>query len=227
MVILILIHLISINKIEKFTNKKELFFIHIPKNAGTSIEDCFKKKNINIGKFYFNKKKKFKLSIKNNKNNPWNLWHIPPKYFLDNSYKNKILFAIVRNPYDRIISECKYRGGKCNDINKFIIENLKAYKKNKFILDSHLIPQSEFIKGNVECKEIIRFENLNKDFEKLLKKYNYPKMDLPHNNKSNIKKKISINILNKKTINLINEIYEEDFKNFGYKLIDVYNKITF
>lgn len=214
--IIILIYLLRINKIEKFSNKKELFFIHIPKNAGTTIEDTSYKHNILFGRKYFNRKNiKYKLKIKK-KNN---LWHIPPKYFSDNTYKEKILFAVVRNPYERIISECKYRSKKCIDINQFVIKNLKEYKKNNFILDGHLIPQSEFIYGNPPCNEILRFDNLKEDFEKLLKKYDYPKMELLHHNKSE-KRNITIKNLNKESIKLINQIYKEDFKNFGYKMIN-------
>ena len=90
LVILIVIFIYLIlnmkNNIENFSNKKELFFIHIPKNAGTTIEDTTYKYNILFGKKYFNRKNiNYKLKIKK-KNN---LWHIPPKYFSDNTYKEK------------------------------------------------------------------------------------------------------------------------------------------
>lgn len=221
-IILLLIFLIYKKNIDDFkSEKKELFFIHIPKNAGTTIENTVEKYNILWGKKYF-KNKDVKLKSNILKKN--SLWHIPPKYFLDNSYKNKILFSVVRNPYERIISECKWisksKNKKCNNINDFIMKKLEEYKKNKFSSDNHLIPQSEFIYGNPQCNEILRFENLNEDFEKLMKKYNYPKIKLLHHNKSE-DRNITIRNLNKKSIDLINEVYKEDFKNFGYDKIKI------
>lgn len=39
-------------------------------------------------------------------------WHTPPFWFVDNPFQNKDTFTVVRNPYDRYISEyyCRYYG---------------------------------------------------------------------------------------------------------------------
>ena len=103
LVLILLILMISKKKyIESFENRDNLFFVHIPKNAGTSIEDTMKENfNLNFGRFY--KFPKIDMPI-NNKS----IWHIPPKYFKGNNpYKNKILFLVIRNPYERIISKYK------------------------------------------------------------------------------------------------------------------------
>ena len=107
-ILIIILYLIlkTEKKFENFKNKKELFFIHIPKNAGTTIENIAFEHNILWGVKYF-KKNNSQLNINIPKKN--NLWHLPPKYFLDDTYKGKIIFAIVRNQYERIISECKKR----------------------------------------------------------------------------------------------------------------------
>ena len=67
-----------------------------------------------------------------------------------------------------------------------ILLNMLKYKfvKDKFYYGCHFIPQSEFIFGSPKCDEILRFENLEYDFNNLLKKYNYPPMKLPFDNKS-------------------------------------------
>ena len=209
----------NINYLSKsLIEKKNLFFIHIPKNAGSSIEEISYKKNILWGMKYFQENKKKIKPVKQING----IWHIPPKYFKDNTYKNKILFSVVRNPYERIISEFKWRKkinyiSKNMDINDFIKENINKYKKNIFHYDGHFIPQSEFIYGYPQCDEILRFENLDSDFYNLLNKYKYPPMKLLHENKSY--GNTTVDSLNKDSIAIINKIYKDDFENFGYKMI--------
>lgn len=96
-------------------NKKQLFFIHIPKTAGTTIEnilyDSYKNNYTisikNIGTKNINKKIKTIY-----KNIDISIHHIPPSFFkqhiLNEITKNYIVFAVVRNPYDRIISDFKF-----------------------------------------------------------------------------------------------------------------------
>ena len=215
---LLLIILFSIkDKNEPFQNLTKLMFIHIPKTAGTSIEAYGKKNNINWGRHikYPTPKKKI--------NCPY--WHIPPKYFKDSSnpYKEKKLFAVIRNPYDRIISEYKYRNELFNknkktvdkkSLNKFIHKTENIIKKNKFCFDGHLIPQYEFIDDNTE---VLRIENLDKEFPELMKKYNYPVEKLGNSFKTSLR--VTKEDLDKKSIDIINRIYQKDFERFGYKKI--------
>lgn len=212
-----------------------LFFIHIPKNAGTSIENFGKKHNLIWGRHFDFNTKKCHNSFCCSK------WHIPPKYFENNLgyeiyFKNKIPFVVVRNPYNRIVSEYLYYTLYTNlktsvdGLNNFINE---LNNKKGFDNDCHLFPQSEFtfvpiIKNNKliweqqnennKLIEIIKLETLDKDFPNLLKKYGYNINDkLPIDNTS--KKKITKNDLTKKSIEIINKKYHDDFVNFGYDKI--------
>jgi len=214
-------------KHELFIQRRELFFIHIPKNAGTSIEDVSKSQNILWGRHY-----KWK-SIDNIK---CNKWHIPPKYINNNDYKNKILFCIVRNPYNRIISEFQYNRiisefqyisdykYSATHLNDFISNLQSRYKNNSFMNDCHILPQIEYIKksDNSINKDIIilRFENIEIDFKNLLEKYKYDDIKLSHSNKS--KGGLSFKDLNKNSIKIINEMYNEDFKEFNYDKLDTF-----
>ena len=90
-------------KSEKFGQKSEnLVFLHIPKNAGTTIEDIGKENGYNWGRF----------DKKNLKNIPFNqncsYWHAPPKNLSKDYYNINPSFTVVRNPYDRIVSEYNY-----------------------------------------------------------------------------------------------------------------------
>ena len=121
LILFIIIYLsIKINNNFKKANfsNMDLQFLHIPKNAGTSIENEALKYNLNFGKFYFINEiypKEFKYyndyHIINNLDNIKTQapWHIPPSLFDKNVYKNKILFCVVRDPFDRLISIYKYR----------------------------------------------------------------------------------------------------------------------
>ena len=153
------------------------------------------------------------------------LWHT--KFcLLSNDLKLKYdLFTVVRNPYDRIISEfyCRYAGSKIS--NKFTCskeefnEILKA-KIRKFANQNkggHYTPQHFYIDPNIKI-HIIKFENLQKEFNALMKKYNYNIKLNEHSNKRN-KTIYTVDDLSDELISLINDIYHKDFEMFGYKKI--------
>ena len=114
----------GLNKYEEVDFDK-LFFIHIPKNAGTSIENVGSKNNYLWGKEYnFNMDEDEIQNLVQNKS----IWHLPPKYLPENKnpYKKYTNFAIVRNPYDRMVSEYKYYKNMNNT-------NLVEYDINDFV----------------------------------------------------------------------------------------------
>ena len=68
---------------------------------------------------------------------------------------------------------------------------------------------------------ILHFENLGKEFNDFVKSID-PSLStvLPHVNKSKIiKNKFTIKDISRENIKLINEIYSDDFDNFGYEKI--------
>ena len=225
--LLLLYFLSHTSKVETFSSEpyRALFFIHIPKNAGSTINVIFKKHlGMDMGRNYFlNKhqkysdiKKKYKIS----------LHHIPPKYFEDSSpYQNKELFCIVRNPYTRMISEYKYYQDyykTCEKItpqglNKFIQKIPKLQKKNPWIYDGHLIPQSVYVEGiDIKEENILKFERLEEDFEKLKTRYQMPDLKLTHHRKS--PGKLDVSDYTPESIDIINNIYSSDFTKFNYSI---------
>ena len=194
--------------------QKELYFIHIPKTAGTSIAHVFHdglNKEIGYGYYrYKNKHIKSKdilddnLKIKEILN--ISTWHIPfsflNKKYMNNIFNKYTLFAIIRNPFDRIVSEYGfwiryYNNNKHKDYAKDTLKMLKEIYEtlevnpanlNKFIhkildnkykydLDGHLIPMYKYthIKNNHELIlicDILRYENLNNDFNRYIDSYN-------------------------------------------------------
>jgi hypothetical protein len=185
---------------------KELKFIHITKNAGTSIEEIGRENKKWWGKY--------------NKEYGW--WHgIFPKK--SKELKNKYdWFMIVRNPYDRILSEyyCKWGGvgkNKCNNsketFNKFLINKIKKRSRR----GGHYTEQYKYLDEDYNIN-IIKFENLEYEFNELMKKYKLNIKFNKHINKSN-NKEFKISDFSEDLIELINKVYEDDFSKFGYDMI--------
>ena len=200
----------------------KILFIHIPKTGGSSVE------------IYFSNKFKIRLSneilygtLLNKKvvNLDHTMQHMTystiykyRKYFNVDTTDVKII-TIVRNPYDRIISELFYikrinkessKEETFEQIKKFILEEPK---KN----DYHNIPQYKFIidKNNMIIPNIIilHTETLNQDMKNL----GYTDFNIV-SNKNPIKLNYN-DYLNDASIKLINEFYNDDFLIFGYPLL--------
>lgn len=87
---------------------KELKFIHITKTAGESFSKLAERLFITWGRFDLS------LAESSGITSP-GFWHIPPRYFKNVTYFDSLqkqydYFVVVRNPYDRLLSEysCKY-----------------------------------------------------------------------------------------------------------------------
>lgn len=189
----------------------ELKFIHITKCAGTTIEELGRKYNILWGKYHIE----------------YGHWHQPFNEKTINLINLYDWFVIVRNPYDRIISEyhCKWGGiGSTNQYHS--IDDFNSYIQNKIKYRNiynytekypyHYMEQYKYLVNN--CKiYILKFENLKEEFNTLMNQYNY---NIELNIRTNTNKKVyNVNDLSKETINLINHVYKKDFELFGYNMI--------
>jgi len=213
---------------------KKLKFIHITKSAGTTIH-------------YINKEwgcfdKEVEQLFKSVDYRLWPYWHVPFQYLrkeqLDEMLEKYDLFTVVRNPYDRIISEyyCIWGGpgpnGKLeeskniDEFNIFIKSKLLQVKqkiKNNDKIHQHYTPQHYYFvdnEGNNIIKNVIKFENLSVDFNELMKKYGY---DYNIIQKDSSKRNFGVLHLSYENISLIREIYKKDFEMFGYSM-DIVSK---
>ena len=198
-------------------------FIHIPKNAGTSISQTlagvrnfkFKMKEWGLGGHrhpFFNKE----ISP-----------HWPISKYVSSGYNVESLFkfCFVRNPVDRFVSafyylrDCEYKKPGANenthkylseydgDINTFI-EEWHNHPANP-IGRPHFEKQTFFIKidNQIKVDFIGLFDNLEKDFNFILDKIGYPKVELKKTNRT---PKINRTKLTSKSIRKIEELYAED-----------------
>ena len=174
--------------------KHKTIFIHIPKNAGTSIEKYFGNGSVRI-----------------QPNKHADIHEIKRKF--KNSYNNYRKFTIIRNPYDKMVSwyfYLKRNLGNHNvvEFSDWIKDPSKFWHANDPI--SFLKPQCEWIDDTVE---IIKFENLNKALNKFFNK----EINLPITNKSNHKHYLEY--YNKESLDIIYNKYKKDFSEFNYKKI--------
>lgn len=189
-------------------HEKKLIFIHIPKNAGTSIIKAMGIENIFLDKTIDEYKEHYK-----------------------NYWKDYLKFTVVRDPIDRFISAYKFArmdesgwfsatGQEdlekhahyeiCNsmDINAYV----SFLYKNPENFNRWVIPQTFIIKNKnkkIEIDYFARFENLIED----LKKIDIENIERLNFSKINDEKMIE---LTKKSKNMLYEIYDVDYKNFSY-----------
>ena len=166
---------------------------------------------------------------------PIELWHVPWHWFRDdhNPYQNKSLFAVIRNPYERLLSEffysCKSLAGLCNDTTSETMNNF-IQKKSWSCLHGkrcagHFLPQHDYVydmEGNQVIDHLLRFEHLNEDFSTLMTLYDLPiglpgKMNARNNTgQTGASGKLTVANFTKKTIEVINKVYDRDFALMNY-----------
>lgn len=204
-------------------NEINVLFIHIPKTGGTSIVEYFSQKynipldinsfcGINYGKNIF----------------------LPTDHFILDTiltiYGNKInknnltILSVVRNPYYRIISELFFSNEinvntTSDEVEKIISIKIDEYLKNFHYFENHYVPQYIFLCNKeeqlYENLTILKFENLNDEMHK----NGFEDFDIFLNNNKNVNINY-MSYLNNNSIELINKIYEKDFKFFGYEMIN-------
>lgn len=188
---------------------KELKFIHITKTAGTCIEQIGFENGIIWGRFHLEE---------------YGWWHQLPSTKPSDVIKKYDWFLVVRNPYDRIVSEfhCRW-GGLGEDSFLATKEEFNSYVQNSIRTrrpeGDHYTPQYLYLRGVLGFTNlfILRFENLQSDFQELMNEY---RIDVKLNRKINVgRKKFSILDLDKNSIELINQVYDLDFRLFKYNKI--------
>ena len=192
---------------------KKCIFIHIPKTAGTSIEQFLKDK----GKHSIDY-----LGVRNNRS----LHHLTAyelKMEIPGIFNNCYKFSIVRNPYDRLLSEYYWTpipnvGYKYGRTKKQFLNYVTNVIDNKKYLDNiyndHFIPQHVFLynKKKILIDQLFKYEDLEWTVEYLKKKLDIEN-GLPVINKTHAKKEG----WNERQKERIYNLYKNDFIIFNYQ----------
>jgi hypothetical protein len=129
-------------------NNVLIYFIHVPKTGGSSIQ-------AHLSKFG-------RPALITSNDHSWpknNAQHmaspdytrILPRDFYDYG------FTVVRNPFDRIVSEYRMRCGDqtarsrpIKDFPEWVEGTFRRYRRDCYLLDNHIRPQADFLSEGVE-----------------------------------------------------------------------------
>lgn len=206
---------------EEFHTK--IVFYRIPKNASTSIYDHLGKFNL----IHSNRDQILEKADQRIYRDTFDTSHLKPDEFMDlvlgENLRNYFSFCVVRNPWDRAVS--MYLHALDNNFKEtydikqnvdfdFFCNYFKDRVDDPYFIGTH--KQTDWTIGKYPPKQILRFENLNNEFAKMVENRMIITVGkvLPHKNKT--RHGHYSQYYNAETKKIISDIYEKDIDNFKY-----------
>ena len=227
--------------------KHNLIFVHIPKTAGTSIEWHLM---TNLGYYHYQLKK---LILDPNRL-PWKgppskghlkaVDYVNKGWITQEQWDNATKFALVRNPYSKLVSAYNGRGvgfryrllnKKSWSFKEFVLEYFPTVFENNYIGSHdnyhHVIPQHHYLvnaEGELVVNNIIQLEKIKVDLPPFLKTIGLDGT-LPVQKHVSVQKdpltgaalekgeKLKVSdYYDAETIAFVKEYYQKDFELLGY-----------
>lgn len=190
-------------------NEYKCIFIHIPKTGGTSIVKLINAK---------------KCEGFSGNNHQQSLSRYKQRF---DNYDNYYKFTVVRNPWDKMVSEYKWftntkykfpgRHVTKHFSDKgfdFFVENFRKLKVGDM---SHRREQITFIRPVEDLNKIVRFEHLSTELYSICEHLNIPIDTIPHKHNLSSNMRHYTEYYNDSTRKLVAEQYKNDIEHFGYK----------
>jgi hypothetical protein len=217
---------------------KHLKFYHVTKNAGTTIENMGGEE-YKWGDYDAEYLQTHGPPICKNETSCY-IKHYPLWSYKVNPYPldKYDVFAVVRNPYSRIVSTFNYLFDaekklkfvpKMHErfmeptpfwLNVFVFLLLFIYLSNDIEYVYSLQPQSYLFRHNKReyVNIILKFENLENEFNELMDRYDID-LKLDHTHRDNVSNKyVSEDDLTFLSRWIINYLFRDDFENFDYTM---------
>ncbi|MDU9005690.1 sulfotransferase family 2 domain-containing protein [Sedimentitalea todarodis] len=197
-------------------------FVHIPKTGGQSVETVF------LNDLDLAWRDRAVLLLRQNANprmGPQKLAHLYADeyvalgHMLAEDFDRYLRFAIVRHPYERALSEFRYRAGaaaKRGQVLELDIFLNTEIKDDYSDGSRHLVPQVRYVtdaRGRVLVDRVLRFERLAQDIAPVFRKIFGRDRRLPHKNRSRVGLDARLSPVQ---ADMLFERYRADFEAFGY-----------
>jgi len=205
----------------------QILFIHIPKTAGSTIDYYLKLGDLNVDRwFYFTN-----ISPEKFLPEEYRLCISKPLQHLTYREMAKILpgnilegykkFTIVRNPYDRLVSEYYFSQKHVRIYKNFEEFVKKALHLDLFtrvwLFDGHLETQTSYLinenKNFQSIDYIFKYENIDECFQYLK---NITNKDVTQHLRKSLERKKFQEYYTPELKQIVQEFYKEDFINFNY-----------
>lgn len=206
-------------------------FVHIPKTAGSSVADAFRKYGRPRAR-PLSRSISRKLPIKESPSHAHFRVHDPARKIINKLsrpvFDSFLSFTVVRDPFEHAVSHYEYMKqfrikSTARMVGKMSFTEYLQFRKTapawRVNIFARAPSQSAYVtdkNGNLLVKRVVRFENLAPELEQLSNDLKLPKFELRHVNKTKADKKPTADYYSKEALDLVRAIYEPDFDLFGY-----------
>ena len=226
-----------------------IWFLHITKTGGSAVEHAMSNIGIDVGSCLFKEqslasnhtnlfhcssisinphfqrsKEEFYDSYVDRMRWRGSPWHVPPGFF-EKDIPASVIFTVVRNPYDRLLSTftCPWSGHKIHSeyssseaLNEFTLNLLQ----NKGERDVLLIPQVDYVEWNSRKADyVLKYESLENDLAHMMETLNLFPVALDRVNEPASRRNLTAADFNCTVLGVINSHFSDDFSHFGYEKV--------